>query len=102
MKIMPGTNVVDALRLSQHLIYESQNKAVAESLLPKAWAPKRRYVEVSKGVGLDYQEMVVPYDDVRPFIKDGWSITRLSKLSDNYVIVKWMNTIIALEKQNEN
>lgn len=77
-------------------------EVVAESLLPKAWAPKRRYTEVSKGTGLDYQEMVVPYDDVRPFIKDGWSITRLSKLSGNYVIVKWMNAIIALENQNDS
>lgn len=68
-------------------------------LLPKHWEPSRRYTEVSKGSGLDYQEMVVPYDDVKEFIKTGWSITRLSKLSQTYVNNKWMNAIIALEKQ---
>lgn len=68
-------------------------------ILFKYWEPSRRYVEVSKGEGLDYQEMVVPYDDVKEFIKNGWSITRLSKLSQNYVNIKWMNAIIAMEQQ---
>ena len=68
-------------------------------LLPKHWEPSRRYTEISKGKGLDYREMVIPYDDVKEFIKNGWSITRLSKLSQTYVNTKWMNAIIALERE---
>jgi hypothetical protein len=85
--------------MDSSLLNEMASQIEMPELLHKAWEPSRRYTEVSKGKGLDYQEMVVPYDDVKEFIKNGWSITRLSKLSQTYVNTKWMNAIIALERE---
>lgn len=37
-------------------------------ILPKAWTPKHEYVEISRGIGIDYQERVVPKHDVKSWI----------------------------------
>lgn len=70
-------------------------------ILPKAWTPKHEYVEISRGIGIDYQERVVPKHDVKSWIHAGWSITRLSKISPTMVNTKWINAIIAMEKHHE-
>lgn len=69
--------------------------------LPKHWEPSKEYVEISRGIGIDYQERIVPKYDVKSWIHAGWSITRLSKISPAMVKTKWINAIIAMEKQHE-
>ena len=66
-------------------------------LLPKHWVPQNEYVEVCRGVGLDYQEKIILKHDVRAEIMAGWSITRLSKVSKSMMHSKWKNAIIAME-----
>ena len=74
------------------------NAAEPPELLPKHWEPSKEYVEISRGIGIDYQERVVPKHDAKSWIHAGWSITRLSKISPSMVKTKWINAIIAMEK----
>lgn len=77
------------------------NATEPPELLPKHWEPSKEYVEISRGIGIDYQERVVPKHDVKSWIHAGWSITRLSKISPAMVKSKWINAIIAMEKHHE-
>lgn len=66
-------------------------------LLPKQWIPKNEYVEMYKGLGIDYKECIVLKTEMNDMIRAGWSITRLSKISMSMVYSKWRNAIIAME-----
>lgn len=79
---------------------EMTNQFEIPELLPKAFTPKHRYVEICRGIGIEYTERVVPEHQVKTEIMNGWSITRLSKLSTEYVHAKWINAIIAMEAHN--
>lgn len=59
----------------------------------------KEYTEVSIGTGLYYREMVVPKDEVRKFIKQGWRITRFAKVQPSKVYDKWKNAIDAMESE---
>lgn len=59
----------------------------------------KEYTEVSIGTGLYYREMVVPKDEVRKFIKQGWRITRFAKVEPNKIYDKWKNAIDAMESE---
>ena len=74
------------------------NTTEPPELLPKHWEPSKEYVEISRGIGIEYQERVVLKHDVEYWIHAGWSITRLSKISPAMVKPKWINAIIAMEK----
>lgn len=71
-------------------------------LLPKHWQPKNRYVEMSRGKGSNYEEMIVKEEHVKLSIATGWRITRLSKLSQSMVRSKWIHAIIAMENIENN
>lgn len=68
-----------------------------EPVMAKHWVPKNEYVEISRGVGLDYQERIILRSDVQPMIMLGWRITRLTKVSKSMMYTKWKNAIIAME-----
>lgn len=68
-------------------------------LRPKHFVPKGEYVEMTRGIGIDYTECIVPKHEVQAEIAAGWSISRLSKLSPSLVNAKWANSIIMLESQ---
>lgn len=65
-------------------------------LLPKHWEPKNDYVEVEKG----NTERVILKSDLEKAIKDGWQITRLSKVSPALIKSKWINAIISMENES--
>lgn len=71
-------------------------------LLPKHWQPKHRYIEMSRGAGGNYEEMIVKEEHVKLSIATGWRITRLSKLSQSMVNSKWVRAIIAMENIENN
>lgn len=58
---------------------------------------KDKYVEMWRGIGLNYSERIVPEHEVKSLIKAGWSITRLSKVAPDKLLVKWKNAIEAME-----
>ena len=66
-------------------------------LLPKNWKPKGEYTEMCRGIGIEYEEKIVRKCDVATEIMAGWSISRLSKVSQSKIVQKWKNTIIAME-----
>ena len=61
------------------------------------YSPKHVYIEVFKRSQDEYTEKVIRKDDVREYIKQGWSITRLSKVQPGLIQLKWMNYIQAVE-----
>lgn len=62
---------------------------------------KSEYVEMWKGSGLNYSERIVPEHEVRALIRAGWSISRLTKLSPEKLLVKWKNAIDAMENMED-
>lgn len=63
---------------------------------------KYKYVELSRGNGLRYEERIAKESDVRSLIKQGWRITRLSKVCYREVLSKWSHAIAAMENLDEN
>lgn len=57
------------------------------------------FIEMSRGLGRSYQEVIVHRSNVKHLIQLGWSITRLSKLSPSSVRRKWANAIDAMENK---
>lgn len=92
---------MDTISVNEKLTPGTDLNHITPILLPKAWEPSKEYLEISRGIGIGYEERVVPKYDVQSWIHAGWSITRLSKLSQTYVNTKWMNAIIAMERQND-
>lgn len=56
--------------------------------------PKKLYTEITKGS----QEKIIFQSDEAKYLKQGWTVTSLSKVSPSLVIKKWRNAIDVMEK----
>lgn len=83
--------------MAPNLIKDYWDSLEHKPLLPKHLQFKHEYVEISRGIDENYEEKVIRKDDVREYIKNGWSITRLSKVSQGMIKQKWVHAIIAME-----
>ncbi len=60
---------------------------------------QHEYVELYRGIGIDYEETIVNRKDLAAELMSGWSITRLSKVAPKDVYKKWKATIDYLERK---
>lgn len=64
-------------------------------LLPKHYAPKKKYTEISRGIGIGYEERIVESHEASVYVHAGWDINNSVQA---YLWLKWKNAIIAMER----
>ncbi len=64
-------------------------------LLPKHWKPKKEYTEISRGIGISYEERIVEKHNALSYEMSGWNINNSIQ---ECLWLKWQNVIIAMEK----